>query len=219
MPVKLRPRISPNKKSWQVSDQSGAAAGNISAGEENPDIRAQAAAEGENGPGVTVQEDEEEELEIPTSSYFRVITKSLVKLLEISTATIVALVVAYTAKYFEVDTIFENAEKVENILDDEAKKELLINNVVGTTFQAVRKISNLKAVSGSKATALQKFINVEIPEERLRALAGSMGNQLTRNDLLNIKAEFDSLFVDQTVPKISFANAITLSPSGWAIGQ
>jgi hypothetical protein len=67
------------------------------------------------------------------------------------------------------------------VSDDEAKKELLINNVVGTTFQAVRKISNLKAVSDSKVTALQKFINVEIPEERLRALAGSMGNQLTRN--------------------------------------
>ena len=121
MPVKLRPRISPNKKSWQVSGQSGALAvvlvKKIQTFE--PKLRPKEKMDLVS----TVQEDEEEELEIPTSSYFRVITKSLVKLLEISTATIVALVVAYTAKYFEVDTIFENAEKVEVILDDEAKKE------------------------------------------------------------------------------------------------
>ena len=124
------------------------------------------------------------------------------------------MVVAFTTKYSEVGMIFENAEKVEAILDDDAKKEILINNVVGTTFQAVRKMSNLRAASDSKSSALQKFINVDIPEERLRALAGSMGNQLTRNDLLNFKAVYDSLYDDQTVPKIPFANVLTLSPSG-----
>jgi len=66
-------------------------------------------------------------------------------LLEISAATIITMVVAFTTKYSEVGMIFENAEKVEAILDDEAKKEILINYVVGTTFQAVQKSLILKA--------------------------------------------------------------------------
>ena len=211
MPRNVKSKAGPNKIIGQASGAAGSPAGKFGSGEENPDIQAEAAAEEENGLGITVQE---EELEIPVSSYFRFIIKSLVKLLEISAATIITMVVAFTTKYSEVGMIFENAEKVEAILDDEAKKEILINNVVGTTFQAVRKISNLKGVSDSKSSALQKFINVDIPEERLRALAGSMGNQLTRNDLLNFKAVYDSLYDDQTVPKISFANVLTLSPSG-----
>jgi hypothetical protein len=211
MPRNVKSKAGPNKIIGQASGAAGSPAGKFGSGEENPDIQAEAAAEEENGLGITVQE---EELEIPVSSYFRFIIKSLVKLLEISAATIITMVVSFTSKYSEVGMIFENAEKVEAILDDEAKKETLINNVVGTTFQAVRKISNLKGVSDSKSSALQKFINVDTPEEWLRALAGSIENQLTRNDLLNFKAVYDSLYDDQTVPKFSFANVLTLSPSG-----
>ena len=76
-----------------------------------------------------------------------------------------------------------------------------------------------KSVSDSKIAALQKFTNYELPKERIRAIGVSMGNQLTRNDLLNIKAEYDAMFVDQTITKISFANAITLSPPGLLFGD
>jgi hypothetical protein len=146
MPVKVK-RGSPNKKPVQASGQSNVAAGNINAGEEDPanSTAANAAAEEENGNGV---DQEAEEIEIPVTSYFQKITKSLVKLLEIPFAMVIPVVAAFTSKYDKLDTIFEKAEKVEAVLDNEAKKGFIINNVVGTSFQAVRKclILNLSQI-------------------------------------------------------------------------
>ena len=155
MPVKVK-RGSPNKKPVQASGKSYVAPGNINAGEEDRanSTAANAAAEEENGNGV---DQEAEEIEIPVTSYFQKITKSLVKLLEIPFAMATPVVAAFTSKYDKLDAIFEKAEKVEAVLDNEAKKVFIINNVVGTSFQAVRKMPNFKSVSDSKVAALQKF--------------------------------------------------------------
>ena len=62
MPRNVKSKAGPTKIIGQASGQAGSPAGKFGSGEENPDIQAEAAAEEENGLGITVQE---EELEIP----------------------------------------------------------------------------------------------------------------------------------------------------------
>jgi len=161
-----------------------------------------------------------EDVEIPLKPHFKRLLKDFVEGLKLSLSVVLGLIVTYITKYFsDAEDIFEKPTKVFANFREEEKREEFLNIVLGTTFQVIPEISNQKSLSETKTAALQKFRNFKLPEEQIRALGATMGAKITRSDMLELVKVWDSIFVDQTVPKMSLPSLLCLSPSGILFGQ